>query len=46
VVHVAIAPGRLGARLAVEAERLGGLRRSAAGGRTGSGRTDTDGASG
>ena len=39
VVHVAIAPGRLGERLAVEAARLGGLRRSAAGGNE---RTDTD----
>jgi uncharacterized protein len=27
VVHVAIAPGRLAERLAIEAERLGGLRR-------------------
>ncbi len=28
VVHVAIAPGRLADRLAIEAERLGGLRRT------------------
>jgi uncharacterized protein len=40
VVHVAIAPGRLAERLAIEAERLGGLRRigddgPAAGGETG-----------
>jgi predicted RNA-binding protein YlxR (DUF448 family) len=46
VVHVAIASGRLGERLAIEAERLEGLRRSAAGGKTGNERTDTDGASG
>jgi len=35
VVHVAIAPGRLGERLAIEAGRLGGLRRSDASGKTG-----------
>jgi hypothetical protein len=46
VVHVAIASGRLGERLAIEAERLRGLRRSAAGGKTGNERTDMDGASG
>jgi uncharacterized protein len=46
VVHVAIASGRLGERLTIEAERLRGLRRSAAGGKTGNERTDMDGASG
>jgi uncharacterized protein len=50
VVHVAIAPGRLGERLAVEAVRLGGLRRDGAGGKTAgterTERTDTDGADG
>jgi hypothetical protein len=46
VVHVAIASGRLGERLAIEAERLRGLRRSAAGGKTGNERTNMDGASG
>jgi predicted RNA-binding protein YlxR (DUF448 family) len=35
VVHVAIAPGRLGERLAVEVTRLGGLRGNAAGGKRG-----------
>jgi uncharacterized protein len=35
VVHVAIAPGRLGERLAIEAARVNGLRRTAAGGKTG-----------
>ena len=35
VVHVAIAPGRLGERLAVEAARLRGLRRDGGGGKTG-----------
>jgi ribosomal protein L30E len=35
VVHVAIAPGRLGERLAVEAERLQGLQRSAGSGKSG-----------
>jgi predicted RNA-binding protein YlxR (DUF448 family) len=35
VVHVAIAPGRLGERLVVEATRLRGLRRDGAGGKTG-----------
>jgi len=35
VVHVAIASGRLGERLAVEAERLRGLRRTAGGGKSG-----------
>jgi uncharacterized protein len=44
VVHVAIAPGRLGERLTIEAERLKGLRRDAAGGKTGNLRTDADGA--
>jgi uncharacterized protein len=34
VVHVAIAPGRLGERLAVEAARLRGLRQDGAGGKT------------
>jgi hypothetical protein len=33
VVHVAITPGRLGERLAIEAGRLEGLRRTAAGGK-------------
>jgi predicted RNA-binding protein YlxR (DUF448 family) len=56
VVHVAIASGRLGERLAVEAARLGGLRRGGTGGKTppdqvrgvGHGRIDTitDGANG
>jgi uncharacterized protein len=47
VVHVAIAPGRLGERLAIEAERLGGLRRNDASGKTvGNRRTDMDGANG
>jgi uncharacterized protein len=47
VVHVAIAPGRLGERLAVEAARLGGLRRTAAGGKSGTDeRNHADGASG
>jgi hypothetical protein len=46
VVHVAIMPGRLGERLAIEAERLDGLRRKAAGGKTGNLRTDADGTSG
>ena len=44
VVHVAIAAGRLGERLAVEAGRLEGLRRDAAGGKTGNLRTDAGGA--
>jgi len=44
VVHVAIAPGRLGERLAQEAKRLMGLRRDAAGGKTGILWNDTDGA--
>jgi hypothetical protein len=35
VVHVAIAPGRLGERLAIEAGRLGGLRQNDASGKTG-----------
>jgi uncharacterized protein len=35
VVHVAIAPGRLGDRLAIEAMRLDGLRRTADDGKTG-----------
>ena len=42
VVHVAIAPGRLGERLGVEAERLKGLRRNAAGSKTGDLRTESD----
>ncbi len=43
VVHVAIAPGRLGERLAGEAARLGGLRHDGAGGKTGAdGLTDAD----
>jgi ribosomal protein L7Ae-like RNA K-turn-binding protein len=46
VVHVAIMPGRLGERLAVEAGRLEGLRRNAAGGKTGTLRTDADGTNG
>jgi len=47
VVHVAIAPGRLGERLAVEAARLGGLRRDGGGGKTGAvEQTQTDGANG
>ena len=44
VVHVAIAAGRLGERLAMEAGRLEGLRRDAAGGRAGNLRTDVGGA--
>jgi len=55
VVHVAIAPGRLAERIALEAARLGGLRHDGDGGKTGgtanetaSGttRTDTNGANG
>ena len=46
VVHVAIAPGRLNERLGMEAGRLEGLRRKAAGGKTGYLRTDADGADG
>src|SRR5262249_6900477 len=46
VVHVAVGPGRLSERLAMEAERLEGLRRKAAGGKTGNLRTDADGANG
>jgi hypothetical protein len=46
VVHVAVTPGRLGERLAIEAGRLEGLRRKAAGGKTGSLRTDADGTNG
>jgi predicted RNA-binding protein YlxR (DUF448 family) len=46
VVHVAIAPGRLSERLGTEAWRLEGLRRNAAGGKTGYLRTDADGANG
>jgi hypothetical protein len=47
VVHVAIAPGRLGERLAIEAARLGGLRRDGGGGKTGADeQTQTDGANG
>jgi uncharacterized protein len=37
VVHVAIGPGRLGERLAIEAARLQGLRRQRVGERTGAG---------
>lgn len=44
VVHVAVAPGRLGERLGVEAGRLGGLRLNAAGGKTGTLQNDADGA--
>jgi ribosomal protein L7Ae-like RNA K-turn-binding protein len=36
VVHVAVAPGRLSERLAIEAERLQGLQRSAGSGKSGS----------
>ena len=43
VVHVAIAPGRLGDRLAVEAARYEGLRRGV-GKRMGNEKTETDGA--
>jgi predicted RNA-binding protein YlxR (DUF448 family) len=47
VVHVAIAPGRLGERLAIEAERLRGLRRTDTSGKTRDERqTDLDGANG
>ncbi len=47
VVHVAIAPGRLGERLAVEAARLRGLRQDGGGGKTGANeQTQTDGANG
>jgi len=46
VVHVAIAPGRLSERLAMEAGRLEGLRRKADGGKTEYLRTDADGANG
>jgi len=47
VVHVAIAPGRLGERLAVEAVRLRGLRRDGGGGKTGADkRTHWDGTNG
>jgi hypothetical protein len=47
VVHVAIAPGRLGERLAVEAARLGGLRQDGGGGKTGATeQTQRDGANG
>jgi uncharacterized protein len=44
VVHVVIAAGRLGDRLAIEAGRLEGLRRDAAGGKAGHLRTDVGGA--
>jgi uncharacterized protein len=44
VVHIAVAPGRLGERLAIEAARLIGLRRNAAGGKTGTLQNDADGA--
>ena len=47
VGHGAIAPGRLGERLAVEAARLGGLRRDDGGGKTGADKqTQSDGANG
>jgi uncharacterized protein len=46
VVHVVIAPGRLGERVALEAGRLEGLRRRAAGGKAGDLRTEADGANG
>jgi hypothetical protein len=46
VVHVAIAPGRLAERLAIEARRLEGLRRGAAGGKAGDLQTNADGANG
>jgi hypothetical protein len=46
VVHVAIAPGRLAERLAIEARRLEGLRRRAAGGKAGDLQTNADGANG
>lgn len=46
VVHVAITPGRLSERLAMEAGRLEGLRRKAAGGKAGSLRTYADGTNG
>ena len=47
VVHVAIAPGRLGERLAVEAARVRGLRRDGDGGKTAADdQTQTDGANG
>ena len=49
VVHVAIAPGRLGERLAIEAARLEGLRRRTPVGKAGGRKrteTDADGASG
>jgi uncharacterized protein len=47
VVHVAVAPGRLGERLAIEAARLEGLRRDGGGGKTGADkRTQSDGANG
>jgi len=42
VVHVAIAAGRLGEKLAIEAARLNGLKSTAAGGKTGGGRTRND----
>jgi hypothetical protein len=45
VVHVVVAPGRLGERIAVEAARLGGLRGSGGGGKTNR-RTVADGANG
>jgi uncharacterized protein len=42
VVHVAVAAGRLGERLAIEAARLNGLKSTAAGGKTGGERTKDD----
>jgi hypothetical protein len=47
VVHVAIAPGRLGERLAVEAVRLGALRQDGVGAKAGGNeRKQSDGANG
>jgi predicted RNA-binding protein YlxR (DUF448 family) len=42
VVHVAIAPGRLADRLAIETERLGGLRRTDANDRTDANKLNDD----
>jgi len=43
VVHIAIAPGRLGERLAIEAARYEGLRRRAGGGKSdANGETEAD----
>lgn len=46
VVHVAIAPGRLSERLAIEVGRLEGLRQRGDGGKAGNLQTDADGANG